>query len=48
MVLAADVRDTLMCIPVILVGQCLGNAVVEIFIVREDDMSADIIELGAC
>ena len=34
-----------MCIPIILVGQCLLDAVVKIFIVREDDMPADIIEL---
>lgn len=37
-----------MCIPVIFFGQCLGNAVVEILVVREDDMPANIVELGAC
>ena len=37
-----------MCVPVIFFGQCLVDAVVEIFVVREDDMAADIVELEAC
>lgn len=37
-----------MCVPVIFVGQCLVNAVVEVLVVREDDMPANIVELGAC
>lgn len=37
-----------MCVPVIFFGQCLSNAVVEVFVVRENDMAADIVELGAC
>lgn len=35
-----------MCVPVILVGQCLVDTVVEIFVVGEDDMAANIVELG--
>ena len=37
-----------MCVPVILFGQCLVNAVVEVFVMREDDMAADVVELGPC
>lgn len=37
-----------MCVPVIFIGQCLVNAVVEVFVVREDDMPANIVKLGAC
>lgn len=37
-----------MCIPVILLGQSLVNAVVEVFVVGEDNMSTDIVELSAC
>ena len=31
--------------PVIFPGKCLINAVVEVFVVRENDMSADVVEL---
>ena len=34
-----------MCVPVILLGQCLVNAVVEVFVVGENDVSANIVEL---
>ena len=37
-----------MCVPVIFIGQGLVNAVVEVFVVREDDMPANIVKLGAC
>ena len=37
-----------MCVPVIFIGQCLGNTVVKVFIVREDDVPANIIELKYC
>ena len=35
-----------MSIPVILLWQCLVDAVVEVLVVRKDDMAADIVELG--
>lgn len=35
-----------MGVPVVLVGQCFVNAVVEIFVVGENDVAADIVELG--
>ena len=34
-----------MCIPIVFLGQCLLYAIVEVFVVGEDDMTADIIEL---
>lgn len=34
-----------MCVPVIRFGQGLVDAVIEVFVVREDDMSSDIVEL---
>ena len=37
-----------MCVPVIGFGQCLVNAVVEVFVVREDDMPANVVELEIC
>jgi len=36
-----------MCIPILLVWQGLVDTIVEIFVVGEDDMAADIVELGA-
>ena len=42
---AADVRDTLVSIPVRFVGKSLVDAVVEIFVVGEDDMAANVVEL---
>ena len=32
--------------PVTLVGESLVDAVVEVLVVREDDMAADVVELG--
>lgn len=43
--LASDVGDTLVGVPVSLFGQCLVDAVVEVFVVGENDMAADIVEL---
>ena len=43
--LVAHVGDALVGVPVILAGQCLVNAVVEVLVVREDDVTADIVEL---
>ena len=37
-----------MCVPVVFFGQCLVNAVVEVFVVREDDVPANIVELEQC
>lgn len=37
-----------MCVPVILFWQGLVNAVVEIFVMREDDVPANIVELSRC
>ena len=34
-----------MRIPVVLVGQCLVDTVVEVFVVGKDNMAADIVEL---
>lgn len=42
-VLAADVRDTLVGKPVVLLRQSLVNAVVEVLVVGEDDMATDIV-----
>jgi hypothetical protein len=42
---AADVGDTLVSIPVRLVRKSLIDAVVEIFVVGEDDMAANVVEL---
>jgi hypothetical protein len=43
--LAANVGDTLVGVPVILLGKSLVNAVVEIFVVGEDDVTTDIVKL---
>jgi hypothetical protein len=34
-----------MCVPVIVVGEGLVDAVVEVLVVGEDDMAADVVEL---
>ncbi len=34
-----------MCVPIVLFGQSFVDAVVKVFVVREDDMAADIVEL---
>ncbi len=36
-----------MCVPVLLPRQCFVDAVIEVFVVGEDDMAADIVELRA-
>lgn len=43
--LAADVGDTLVGVPVIFLGKSLIDAVVEVFVVGKDDVSADIVKL---
>jgi hypothetical protein len=35
-----------MCVPVIFLGQRLVNAVVKVFVVGEDDMSANVVQLS--
>jgi hypothetical protein len=46
LLLAADVGDALVGEPVGLVGQGLVDAVVEVLVVGEDNVAADIVELG--
>lgn len=46
--LVPDVRDALVSIPVILLGQRLVDAVVEVLVVGEDDVAADVVELRKC
>lgn len=43
--MVADVGDTLVLVPVGGVGQGFIEAIVEVFVVREDDVTADIEEL---
>ena len=43
--LVADVGDTLMRIPVIIVGQSLVEAVVKVLVVGEDNVATDIVQL---
>lgn len=45
LVLAADVGDTLVAVPVIVVGKSLVDAVIEVLVVREDDVTTDIVKL---
>jgi len=44
-VLAADIGDSLMCVPIRLFWKCLVDAIVKVLVVGEDDMTADIVEL---
>lgn len=46
-ILATNVGNTLMCVPIIWLGQRLINAIVEVFVVGEDDVPADIVKLAA-
>jgi hypothetical protein len=41
----ADVGDALVVVPVGFVGEGFVDAVVEVFVVREDDVAADVVEL---
>jgi hypothetical protein len=43
--LVADVWDTLVGVPVIITGESLVDAVVEVFVVGEDNVAADIVKL---
>lgn len=45
--LAANVGDTLVAEPVIVVGEGLVDAVIEVFVVGEDNVTTDIVELWA-
>jgi hypothetical protein len=47
LLLAADVGDALVGVPVLVAGQGLVDAVVKVLVVGEDDMAADVVELGA-
>lgn len=46
-VLAANVGDTLVSVPVALVGKGLINDIVEVLVVREDNVASDVVELEA-
>lgn len=35
-----------MCVPIILLGQCLINAIVEVFVVGEYDVPTDVVKLA--
>ncbi len=41
----ANIGDALVVVPVILLWQCLVEAVVEVLVMREDNVATDIIEL---
>lgn len=43
--LVANVGDSLVSVPVILLGESLVDAVVEVLVVGEDDVTANIVEL---
>ena len=43
--LATDVGDALVAVPVVILGESLVDAVVEVFVVGEDDVTADVVEL---
>lgn len=43
--LATNVRDTLVCIPVVWLGQSLIDTIIKVLIMREDDVPADIVKL---
>jgi hypothetical protein len=44
--LITDVGDTLVCVPVIILGQSLVQAVVKVFVVGEDNVTTDVVQLG--
>lgn len=46
--LAADIGHTLVGEPVVIVGEGLVDAVVEVLVVGEDDMATNVVELGRC
>lgn len=37
-----------MCVPIVLIGQGLVDAVVKVLVVGEDDMAANIVQLIRC
>jgi hypothetical protein len=44
----ADVRDALVVVPIGVVGEGFVDTVVEVFVVGEDDVAADVVELLCC
>lgn len=46
-VVKTNVGNTLVLVPVILLGKSLENNIIKVLVVREDDMSAYIVELEA-
>jgi hypothetical protein len=44
--LATDIGDTLVSVPVIILGESLIDAVVEVLVVGEDDVTTDVVELS--
>ena len=46
MALAADVGDTLVAVPVVILGEGLVDAVIEVLVVREDNVTTDVVELS--
>jgi hypothetical protein len=45
LVLAANIGDTLVTVPVVIAGESFVDAVVKVLVVRENDVPADIKEL---
>lgn len=46
-IVKTNVGNTLVLVPVILLGKSLENNIIKVLVVREDDMSAYIVELEA-
>jgi hypothetical protein len=42
---ATNVRDSLVCEPIVVFGKGFIDAIVEVFVVGEDDMTANVIKL---
>jgi hypothetical protein len=45
LLLAANVGDTLVGVPILLLGEGLVDAVIEVLVVGEDNVTADIVKL---
>lgn len=46
-ILATNIGDALVGIPIVFLGQCLVDTIIKVFIMREDNMTTNIVELGA-
>lgn len=46
--LATDVGNTLVLVPVLIIGESLVDAVIEVFVVGEDNVTTDIVKLQLC